>query len=106
MAKVKVICDETRYVGSDRYIQGATYEMDAERAGKYRQSFRPVTDSDRVEAEAAWNARMAQVQEEIDTRRYLYEQVDPSLVKAAVMAIQGEIAKAAQSKVAARGAAA
>lgn len=95
---VRVLCTETRYVGGDYYVAGKEYEMDAERAGKYAQSFRGLTDSDTVNATAAFAARMDQVQEEIELRRE-FEHVDPSLVKAAIIAIQGEIAKAAQSKV-------
>lgn len=95
MTEVKVICDETRYVGNDYYKAGATYTMDAERAGKYSQSFRPVSDADRDEAMIAWSMRMEQVGEEMETRNLL-QNVDPSLVKAAIIALREQIVSGQQ----------
>lgn len=103
MTTVCVRCIKTRYVANDHYSAGETYEMDAERAGKYTDCFVPASQSDAVEAKAAWEARLAKDNEERAIRREL-DNVDPSIVKAAIQAIQGEIAKAAQAKVSGRAA--
>lgn len=73
MPEVSVMVEESRYIGADPktgksvwYARGDTKRVDAEIAGKYRQYLRPMTDSDRVEAEAAWARRLELEQERID----------------------------------------
>ncbi len=103
MPDVRATCTETRYIGTDEngksrlYKAGDTYTVDAERCGKYREYFHPVTDSDRVEAEAAWNRRLEEVQAQSEVRQFLAN-VDPSIVKAAVIAIQGQIEQTVQAR--------
>jgi hypothetical protein len=43
MAKVHVLCLESRPIGHDWYAQGAEYDVDQDRVAKYSRVFIPVT---------------------------------------------------------------
>ncbi len=92
MTMVKVKCKEGRLVAHERYQAGREYLMEAERAGKYHESFTGVGKDDDEIIAREWGARKAIEAKREESYRVL-NNYDPSILAAAAKLIQNEAGK-------------